>query len=423
MKPNILFLFPDQHRGDWLPVTQEEKEMWGIEKLPVEMPNLRKIMDRGVHFKRAITPSPLCAPARACLAAGKRYEDCQVMDNNSDYPLELPTFYNALNKANYSVGGVGKFDLHKKTMWWGLDGWIDDLGTLGFTHAIDNAGKIDAGISGMEQPKDPYMEYLKLYGYREYHAKEITSRSQSIEPTELPDELYCDNWISENAIQVLGDFPEDKPWFLQVNFAGPHSPWDVTRTMREKWENTEFDMPHEYESSIQEDGIDIQGIRQNYAAMLENIDARIGDILAKVNEMGQLDNTIIVYTSDHGEMLGDFGRFHKSRPERGSIHIPLIIATPEMTKGRASNVLVELQDLANTFMEWGGTTLESADNSISLVKVLRDANATHRTAQISELKNWKTIISASTKTVMWDGEITGLYDCKNDIWEDNNLKK
>ena len=193
-KPNILLLFPDEHRGDWVP---------GNESLPLKMPNLEKLMNNGMTFVNAITPSPLCAPARACLAAGCRYDTCQVPNNQFDYPLDKPTFYSKLRDAGYQVGGVGKFDLHKKTHFWGLDGWIDDLGKMGFTTGIDNAGKIDAVISAKEEPKDPYMMCLEQNGLREYHIEDMLGRKLKAHPTKLSDELYCDNWLTNNGINML----------------------------------------------------------------------------------------------------------------------------------------------------------------------------------------------------------------------------
>jgi len=119
-KLNILFFCPDQHRGDWIPYNQKSLERMGIENLPIKMPNLKKIMDEGVTFTRTITPSPLCAPARASLASGLRYNKCPVKDNEDKYPLDLKNFYSVLKENGYRVGGVGKFDLNKPSYWWGL---------------------------------------------------------------------------------------------------------------------------------------------------------------------------------------------------------------------------------------------------------------------------------------------------------------
>lgn len=129
---NILFFLPDQHRADWL---------WTNPGLPLHTPNLQALAAMGVTFTRAYTPSPLCAPARACLASGMDYARCRTPDNRHNYPLDLPTYYQALRDAEYRVAGVGKFDLHKDVsdparMDWRLDG-SRLLEEWGFTKGID----------------------------------------------------------------------------------------------------------------------------------------------------------------------------------------------------------------------------------------------------------------------------------------------
>jgi arylsulfatase A-like enzyme len=111
--PNILFLFPDQLRYDFV------EPAAGI---PVRTPNVKRLAANGVRFTRAVTPAPLCAPARACLASGLEYYRCRVPSNAQNYPLDQPTVYQLLRGAGYHVMGCGKFDLHKPELDWGLDG-------------------------------------------------------------------------------------------------------------------------------------------------------------------------------------------------------------------------------------------------------------------------------------------------------------
>ena len=124
-KKNILLLFPDQHRGDWLPYSDEVFAKLGVPALPVKMDNLKKLMASGTTFTRAVTNSPLCVPARACLAAGRHYDRCGAYNNSFNYPLDQKTFYSVLKDGGYNVGGVGKFDVHKPILFWGRDGWIE----------------------------------------------------------------------------------------------------------------------------------------------------------------------------------------------------------------------------------------------------------------------------------------------------------
>ncbi|MBI3971963.1 MAG: sulfatase-like hydrolase/transferase, partial [Chloroflexi bacterium] len=153
-RPNILFFLPDQHRFDFLGTNPA---------LPLRTPNLDRAAAQGVRFTQAFCPSPLCAPSRACLASGRDYERCGVPNNQFDYPLSQPTYYQALRDAGYRVAGVGKFDLHKATLDWGLSGDAC-LPEWGFTEGIDNEGKMDAVRSGALEPKGPYMAHLHARG-------------------------------------------------------------------------------------------------------------------------------------------------------------------------------------------------------------------------------------------------------------------
>ncbi len=418
-RPNILFLIPDQHRGDWIP---------GNPNVALRMPNLERLMKEGMTFPNTVSPSPLCAPARACLASGRRYEGCGVRDNTDNYPLDLPTFYNCLKNAGYSVGGVGKFDLHKPVHWWGLDGFIDDLRTLGFTHAIDNAGKIDAVNSAKDSPKDPYMKALDDRGLREYHVEDMLSRGQKTHPTKLPDELYCDNWLSDNGLRMLDAFPKDRPWFLQVNFTGPHAPFDVTKDMRKRWEGVKFPAPIAWAGDDH-----IQDICQNYAAMLENIDANIGRMLAWLEKEGQLDNTLIVYSSDHGDMLGDFNKFGKCQPEKASVGIPLVVKGPGVQKGIRSCALVELQDLAATFADYGEADSTALQDSLSLRPVLEGKTSGHRSYITSALsphrktrnpgqRQWRMVEDGRWKLILEEDGSSRLFDLETDSTEEHPVE-
>ncbi|TVY10969.1 sulfatase family protein [Paenibacillus cremeus] len=424
-RPNILFLFPDTHRGDWMPYAPSVMAELGMEPLSIRMPHMEALMQQGVTFTKAVTPSPLCAPARACLAAGLRYNQIGVTGNHVDYPLSRRTFYSCLKESGYRVGGVGKFDLHKATRWWGLDGWIEDLGTLGFTDGIDNAGKIDAVLSGATEPKDPYMKYLYDQGLADIHLKDMAERGKKTHATDLPDEAYCDNWVTRNGIQMLRGFPEDQPWLLMVNFVCPHEPFDITHRMKAAWENESFPYPNQcsVEPAV------ANSIRQNYAAMLENIDRSIGLLLNEIRLRGELDNTVIIYSSDHGDMLGDFDKFGKCKPERGSVHIPLVISGPGIGKGEYSEALVELQDLASTILDLAGVTpMAEAEDSLSLRPVLTGEASALREVQVSGLDEgpqhpsaWRMASDGEWKLIVERDRPDRLYHLRDDPWENDNV--
>jgi len=409
-RPNILFFFPDQHRFDWLGTNTN---------LPVRTPNLDRLAKTGVLFTRAFCPSPVCAPSRACLASGKEYDRCRVKNNGYDYPLDQPTFYRMLRDSRYHVAGVGKFDLHKNTLDWGLDG-SRLVKEWGFSEGIDNAGKWDAIRSGAKEPKDPYMAYLHRRGLAEIHVADFRKRRSrpATFPTPLPEEAYCDNWVGNNGLRLLRKFSKDKPWFLVVNFVGPHSPMDVTKRMHKRWQGIGFPQPNNCKKF---DPAAHVKIRQNYSAMVENIDRWMGIYIDELKKRGELDNTFIIYSSDHGEMLGDHNRWGKSVPYQPSVGVPLIIWGPGVAGGTVSDALVSNMDLTATFLDYANISRPDNMDSISLRPLLRGKKKSHREYVLSGLNKWRMVFDGQFKLIQTKGKNPVLYDLLNDPLENENI--
>jgi arylsulfatase A-like enzyme len=390
-RPNILLLFPDQHRFDWTGFNRD---------LEIETPNLDRLARRGIRFTQAIVASPLCAPSRACLASGKEYDRCRVPGNSIDYPIDQPTYYSLLRDAGYHVAGCGKLDLHKKTMDWGLDGQRL-LKEWGFSQGIDNAGKYDALWSGSKEPRDPYMAYLYGRGLAAKHLEDLRTRFEAgsypvITPTPLDEEAYCDNWVAAHGLSLLKGFPRNRPWHLAVNFTGPHDPEDVTGRMRKAVANRRYPQPNGCQKYTPETHV---GIRQNYTAMVENIDRWVGQMIEEVRRRGELENTIIVYSSDHGEMLGDHDRWAKQVPYQASIGVPLILAGPGIVRGVTSEALVSIMDLAATFLDYGGVTPPADMDSRSFRSLLQGKAKTHREYLLCGLGPWRLAFDGRYKLI------------------------
>lgn len=390
--PNILFLLPAQHRADWTGATPV---------LGVRTPNLDLIAGRGVRLTRALTASPLAAPSRACLASGREYPRCGVRGNDQDYPLEQPTLYQVLREAGYHVMTCGHLDLHKSTLDWGLDG-RRFLPELGFSAGIDNAGKVDAISSGAVEARDPYMAFLHRRGFAVLHVEDYKRRTgvsayTNTEPTPLPDEVYCDNWVANNGLDLLRAVPQGKPWFLQVNFAGPHAPFDITRRMERLCRGRQFPQP--IRAGDQFPPEKHVTIRQNYTAIVENIDRLVGSFLEELRRRGELENTLIVFASDHGEMLGDHGRWGKSVPYHAAVGVPMVIAGPGVERSIVRDSLVSTIDLTATFLDYaGGLRLPSSDGH-SLRQILEGKATTHREFLRSGLGPWRLVSDGRYKLV------------------------
>ncbi|MBT4096877.1 MAG: sulfatase-like hydrolase/transferase [Gemmatimonadetes bacterium] len=418
--PNLLFLFPDQHRPDWLKCSTPD--------LPLRTPHIDALASRGVRFTQAICSSPLCAPSRACVASGRNYDRCGVPGNAVNYPLDQPTYYQSLRTAGYRVAGVGKFDLHKglgdpENLWWELDG-SRDLDAWGFTEGIDNEGKFDGSGSyrRLGEPRGPYLAMLKERGLADAYTQEHANvkKNMGAYTTVLPDDAYCDNWVAENGMRFLREFPQDQPWHLVINFTGPHNPMDVTASMRERWQDVDFPGPH------RNDDPDRAGLlrnRQNYAAMIENIDDHVGRFVAAVEARGELDNTIVVYASDHGEMLGDHGRWGKSTWHQASTGVPLIVAGPTVAGSSLCHEPVVLHDLTASFLDWGGAGPLPQMDGQSLRPLLAGQTQSHRAFAVSGLQDFRVVYDGRYKLVSFRDGAEFVFDREIDPWEDVDISK
>lgn len=392
-QPNILLLFPDQWRSDWV----------GLDTPSVPTPFLDSLAHRGVRFTQCVTPSPLCAPARASLALGCGYRECGVASNGQNLALDRPNFYQCLRDRGYSVGGVGKFDLGKALHDHGGDG-KRLLPEWGFTHGCDSEGKWD-GVGQMKATPltGPYGRFLESRGLIETYVADMEKRRgadsyRNTAPSPIPHDAYCDNWVTQNALDCLGAFPKGSPWFLQVNFPGPHEPMDAPSWVLETLRSNTFPAAVCHTMYSQET---VQEIRRAYTAMVTNLDQLCAQIVHAVESRGDAGNTWIIFSSDHGEMLGDHDRFAKNTWHEASIRVPLIVAGPGAARGAHSDALVQLEDLAATCLDLAGAEgLPSEARSIA--PLLRSPGAAHRQVLRSGLKDWTAAMDVEWKLVRYD---------------------
>jgi hypothetical protein len=332
------------------------------------------------------------------------------------------------------VLGCGKLDLHKKTKDWGRDG-RRMVKEWGFTDAIDSAGKGDAISSRLQngRPMDPFMAHLERRGLLQAHLDDFDKRKGrnsywNTDPCPLPDADYGDTWVASNGIELLRAVPEGTPWHLVVNFPGPHNPMDITKRMHQSVQGRSFAPPVE---SQEGDASGHAAIRQNYTAMCENIDAQMGRLLAEVERRGDLESTLVVFCSDHGEMLGDHDRWAKSVPYQPSVGVPLVVSGPGVESG-TTDALVSHIDLAATFLDLAGLPVPETMDARSLRGLLAGHVRTHRDVAHSALGNWRMAWDGRFKLVQGfrfrEGEVRGaapdtaelLFDLLEDPGESEN---
>lgn len=415
-QPNILFVFPDQLRHNWVGPDTD---------VPVRTPTVNSLIENGVGFRNAITPAPVCGPARACLASGMEYDRCGVRGHRADYPLSVESLYDRLrDEAGYHVIGTGKFDLQKRSHQvspgMGPDG-TRYLTANGFSEGVNCLGKWDAVSSWDGDPLDPYTAYLAEEDLIEDHVTDFYRRRETTQatfPTPLPSRAYCDNWIGRRTIDFLEAAPEDQPWFLQVNFAGPHSPWDVTEAMHEWYREPPIEFPEPVDPSDELPSETHQEVRRNYAAMTENIDQWVDRFLECVRERNELDQTIIVFASDHGELLGDHGHWSKKLPYHGSVGVPFVVSGPGINERGMVDEPATILDFHATVLEWAGLSYDSVD-SRSLASYLAGDGDYPRETVFAGLEHWRLAFDGHHKLIRgFDPDQTD-----TDAWNETRIQQ
>ncbi|HGE69698.1 TPA: arylsulfatase [Candidatus Poribacteria bacterium] len=325
-KPNIIFFFTDQQRCDTCGCYGQE--------LPIT-PNLDLMASEGVKFEHAFTCQPVCGPARASLQTGKYPTEVGCHTNNRMLPLNEKTIANWLSESGYEVGYIGKWHLA-------------------------STGGADSPDNFREKPVPPE----RRGGYKDFwlasDVLEFTSHSYDghmfdadMNKREFPKGRYRADVLGDWALEYLETRDGKKPFFLFLSFIEPHHQNDHNRYegpigSKEKWAN--YKVPG--------DLVGTQGDwRENYPDYLgccNSLDENLGRLRKKLDELGIADNTLIIFTSDHGSHFRTRNSEYKRSCHDSCIRIPMVIFGPEFKGGRVVNELVSLIDLPPTILTTAG---------------------------------------------------------------------
>ncbi len=447
-KPNLLFLYADQHRADVMGCAGNDV---------VVTPHLDRLATEGVRFDQAWTESPICQPARASLLTGRFPSDHGVLGNFAgDCQPEWDIFPRRLQQAGYTTASIGKthFDSWPMGAEPGTPPPTEEwIGSFGFDHVVE---EFDRYVH-LFDIDTPYMTFLREHGALEPYQDVIRDNFRGGDKhwngvtSPLRQELDLTSFLADEAERWLRQRPADQPWFLQLSFVQPHVPligdpiWAdhyadamIERTARaepvastEAWGTHLFFCRRHSHSELLNDDFVSAGARQYYA-MVSLIDQRIGAILAQLDAQGQLDNTWVVYCSDHGEMLGDHGLMAKMNFYRSSVRVPLIVRPPGGAGTRSGHVVsapVQAFDVAATLLEAGGADPLHGAPARSLLPFVTgdgDADRTHAVSMIRMRPgtptwqaitdgHWRATFNADT------GEPSELFDLAADPDEATNL--
>ena len=385
-QPNIVFIFPDQQRGDVVGFAGNSV---------VQTPNLDSLASESVTFSRCITNSPVCMPARMSIMSGKHPCEHGMWANNVDGDPSLPNHVKNIRDAGYRTAQVGKVHLHVRKP--------------GDGHSREHAYKMHAwGFDDTHEVRDImayaraecyYTDFLheqgNLEAFRDYMRLIVRGENQGTllpwetPPSALPDEQSLDMYTAAKAVEWIEDFDRDQPFYLQVMFPGPHNPFDSTAADRARYDAEAMppsilDQPvgpvsRQVQRSLQNGGLanmtpsQDRLMRLYYYAKVTHVDRCIGVVLNALDKKGVLDNTWVIYTSDHGEMLGDHRCRNKALFYEGALTVPLCIRPPGGVKGWRSAALTDHLDVVETMLEIAAAPmLDGAAHRSSLVSKVHD---------------------------------------------------
>jgi choline-sulfatase len=449
-RPNLLFVFTDQHRADAM----------GCAGHPVvETPNLDRLAGGGVRFTEAYTNSPVCVPARASLYTGVYPHNTGVRDFDGYVPADATTFFNHLQDAGYVTAHVG--EIHQKGLLEAKGGGDDDLRayrdhaeSLGFDHVHETTG-----VWASRRVDSPLADHWREAGVYEAAVDDLNERydqAQSYDlweeggfsvnwPSPLAPADHIDGYVVRQAIEFVENYDREEPFALWVGIPGPHEPMNPPEefaAMYDPADVPEPTPPGEAGEHVPDDVAafvdreigkrpaefdpeQAREVRAAYYAKISHIDHWVGELLDQLDREGLREDTCTLYTSDHGELAGDHARFAKHSFFDPSVRVPMVVSDPGATAaGETSDALVELLDLYPTALDAAG--IDGGDTfGHSLLPAARrpdDPDATGRDAVVSMFEDRTMYLTREYKyAVDGDGDGYLLFDREADPDEQENL--
>ncbi|WP_077328675.1 arylsulfatase [Virgibacillus siamensis] len=392
MKPNILFINVDQMRHDCLSLLNHSV---------VETPNIDQLALDGVSFENAYSATPTCVPARAAILTGMGqrshgrvgYEDKIPWDYERTMPGELAN-------AGYHTQCIGKMHVYPTRKLCGFHNVVLHDGYMHYNRFKDRTTTVESFDA-----TDDYLNWLRDKAGYHHDITDLgldCNASTMARPWHLPEELHPTNWVVTQSIDFLRRRDPSKPFFLKMSFVRPHPPFDPPQVFFDQYIHSDLPNPvvgnWADHADTERNGLNpvtkkgivpknrFKRAQAAYYALITQIDYQIGRFLNKLQEFGELHNTVILFASDHGELLGDHHLFAKALPYEGSAKIPFIISDPgnhlHLNKGTVgSDHIIELRDIMPTLLDAAGVPVPAQVEGKSVLPLAR-GKKTHWRAYI-----------------------------------------
>ncbi|MCY3781671.1 MAG: sulfatase-like hydrolase/transferase [Chloroflexi bacterium] len=388
--PNILFVLADQLGARWLPLYGHSV---------VSTPQLKRFADQSTVFERAITSAPVCTPYRGCLLSGLYPSQTGVRENGGTYPADVPSIADHLKENGYRTHYIGKWHLSGAPQ---ENRWVPPQSRAGFQNFIGWESHHVDHFAGLIWKDDPDSA-MNMPGHET-------------------------DALTDIAIQQLEQCAsEDVPFFLMLSYQAPHPPCSPPQVYAEHYDNhelvTEANADHSawFRHEAWGADYDVARFRQLYFGEISHLDAAFGRLLSALERLGLMEDTLVVFTSDHGEMAGAHGLFGKGVMCEESLHVPLIVRGPGQSTGWQNSFPVATIDLMPTLLDYAGCQVPPSPASVSLRPYIEGQSPGSDRIVISEYHNfcatserWK-LVTKGRRLVA-----EGLYDIAEDPQELNN---
>jgi arylsulfatase A-like enzyme len=370
-RPNLLLITADQHRGDCL----------GIEGHPVlQTPNLDFLGASGAHFRRAYAEAPSCIPARRSLISGQSPAAHGMVGFQGGVPWEpAHTLPGELSRAGYQCEMVGKLHLYPARKRFGYH----RLALADSTRGASN-DYLDwlAGAARFDPPLD---RWAMAHG--------ATPNGWIGRPSHLPETQTHAFWCVSQAIELLAKRDPTAPFFLNVSFIDPHPPLTPPSFYYDRYVDQALPAPfvgdwarpaarpvsgqnpegRETRGFVSLSAAEMRSCRAGYYGLINHVDTQVGRLIQFLRDARLLDETLILYTADHGEMLGDHHMFAKANPFEGSARVPFLLRPPaslDLPWGVAPGQPVGLQDVMPTLLDAAGVSVPESVTGRSVLPLL-----------------------------------------------------
>lgn len=383
-QPDVLVILTDQWSPRYL--------SW--DNPQVRTPNLDRLAAEGLIFDACYTASPVCVPARISLITGlyPHNHGHAVWGNPNGYylPPEPAPMFRDLQQAGYATAQIGK--LH----WFTGADWKRGFGSLeeyhramGLDFVVDVAGPVDS-----PQAKDPYAQYLRQLGLLDRVAADLQKRylEWEFEPraSVVKPEDYHDGFVTSAAVEYLRRQPKEKPVCLVVSLHSPHPPLDAPGEFATMFDPETLELPANVPESFERENrtIDRAGLRKmlaNYLGKIAFVDHCAGRLMQAIKERGTWDRALVVFTADHGEMMGAHGFLTKGRFWEESARVPLVVRWPGRVQPGRTAALAQMMDLYPTIVEAAGGKVTPGRFARSLLPVAEGRQPAVREDVLSEI--------------------------------------